>query len=92
MHHRLELDMQDLLEQRPHDFLLCQFAPSLPYLTLLYITASDCSRTGDIATCYADTEKAETLLGWKAASSLDDMCRGWYTNTPLVLCDYVVIN
>ena len=31
-------------------------------------------RAGDIATCYADTEKAEKLLGWKAEKSLEDMC------------------
>lgn len=31
-------------------------------------------RPGDIATCYADTEKAKKLLGWTAKKSLDDMC------------------
>ncbi len=31
-------------------------------------------RPGDIATCYADTEKAKSLLGWTAAKTLDDMC------------------
>ena len=35
-------------------------------------------RAGDIATCYADTEKAEKLLGWKAQYGIDEMCRdGW---------------
>ena len=31
-------------------------------------------RPGDIATCYADTSKAEKLLGWRATRGLDDMC------------------
>jgi len=32
-------------------------------------------RAGDIAECYASTEKAERLLGWRAEKSLEDMCR-----------------
>ena len=32
-------------------------------------------RPGDIATCYADTKKAEAVLGWKAEKSIEDMCR-----------------
>lgn len=32
-------------------------------------------RDGDIAECYADVEKAETVLGWKAEKSILDMCR-----------------
>ena len=32
-------------------------------------------RSGDIAECYADTEKAGTVLGWRAEKSLEDMCR-----------------
>ena len=32
-------------------------------------------RDGDIAECYADTRKAERLLGWKAEKNLEDMCR-----------------
>ena len=32
-------------------------------------------RPGDVAECYADTEKAEKVLGWKAEKSLEDMCR-----------------
>ncbi len=31
-------------------------------------------RPGDIAECYADTEKAEKVLGWKAVYGIDDMC------------------
>ncbi len=35
-------------------------------------------RAGDIATCYADTAKAERLLGWKARFGIEEMCRdGW---------------
>ena len=32
-------------------------------------------RPGDIATCYAVTDKAKELLGWQAKKDLDDMCR-----------------
>ncbi len=35
-------------------------------------------RPGDIGSCYADTKKAEELLGWKAKYNIEDMCRdGW---------------
>jgi UDP-glucose 4-epimerase len=35
-------------------------------------------RSGDIATCYALPEKASTLLGWKAKTSISDSIRnGW---------------
>ena len=40
-------------------------------------------RPGDIATCYAATEKAEKVLGWKAELSLEDMCKdswNWQQN------------
>ncbi len=32
-------------------------------------------RPGDIATCYAGTEKAKRLLGWQAEKGLEEMCR-----------------
>lgn len=32
-------------------------------------------RLGDIAECYASTEKAERMLGWKAERTIEDMCR-----------------
>ncbi|NLT40997.1 MAG: UDP-glucose 4-epimerase GalE [Clostridiales bacterium] len=32
-------------------------------------------RAGDIAMCYAGTEKALKVLGWRAEKSLEDMCR-----------------
>ena len=35
----------------------------------------DPRRPGDIAACWADTEKARRLLGWQAARSLEQMCR-----------------
>lgn len=35
-------------------------------------------RPGDIATCYASTEKAERLLGWKAVKNLGQMCADSY--------------
>lgn len=31
-------------------------------------------RAGDIASCYAQTEKAERLLNWKTQKNLDEMC------------------
>ena len=42
-------------------------------------------RPGDIATCYANPDKSEKLLGWKAEKTLDDMCRdswNWQKNNP----------
>lgn len=39
----------------------------------------DPRRPGDIATCYASTEKALKELGWKAEKNLEDMCRdAWH--------------
>lgn len=32
-------------------------------------------RAGDLAVCYAETEKAKRLLGWQAEKGLVDMCR-----------------
>ena len=32
-------------------------------------------RPGDIATCYASTDKAKEVLGWEAKLDLDSMCR-----------------
>ena len=32
-------------------------------------------RAGDVAECYADSKKANDLLGWKAELDLEDMCR-----------------
>ncbi len=40
-------------------------------------------RSGDVAECYANAEKAEKILGWKAEKTLDDMCRdswNWQSN------------
>ena len=35
-------------------------------------------RPGDIAECYAETDKAARLLHWHATRDIDDMCRdGW---------------
>ncbi len=42
-------------------------------------------RAGDLAESYANAEKAERLLGWKAELSLEDMCRDmwrWQTQNP----------
>jgi UDP-glucose 4-epimerase len=42
-------------------------------------------RAGDIAECYASTEKAEKLLGWKAVRDLKKMCEDsarWQRNNP----------
>jgi len=32
-------------------------------------------REGDIALCYADTQKAQRVLGWRAKRNVEDMCR-----------------
>ena len=43
-------------------------------------------RPGDIATCYADPTKSETLLHWKATHTLEDMCRDswhWQKKNPM---------
>lgn len=42
-------------------------------------------RAGDIASCYASSEKAERELGWKAERDLETMCRdqwNWQKNNP----------
>lgn len=42
-------------------------------------------RAGDIAACYASSEKAERELGWKAEYDLEKMCRdqwNWQKNNP----------
>lgn len=42
-------------------------------------------RAGDIATCFADTTKAEKELSWRAEKTLEDMCRdswNWQKNNP----------
>lgn len=39
----------------------------------------DPRRSGDIATCYASTEKAWKELGWKAEKNLENMCKdAWH--------------
>ena len=45
----------------------------------------DPRRPGDIAACYADTAKAEDVLGWKAELDLEAMCRDtwhWQQQNP----------
>ncbi len=42
-------------------------------------------RPGDIATCYADAEKAKEILGWEAELDMVDMCRDadrWQSMNP----------
>jgi UDP-glucose 4-epimerase len=42
-------------------------------------------RSGDVAVCYADPQKAGALLGWKAEKTLEDMCRdtwNWQRKNP----------
>ncbi len=42
-------------------------------------------RPGDIATCYADADKAREILGWEAQYDMVDMCRdadNWQTKNP----------
>ena len=41
-------------------------------------------RPGDVAECYAATEKAEKQLGWRAEKTLEEMCRdAWRWETSL---------
>ncbi len=42
-------------------------------------------RAGDIAKCYADSKKAQEVLGWRACRTLEDMCRDafkWQSKNP----------
>lgn len=42
-------------------------------------------RSGDVATCFANADKAFTELGWKTTKSIEDMCRdtwNWQSNNP----------
>ena len=42
-------------------------------------------RPGDIATCYANAQKAKEKLGWVAEKNVDDMCRDawrWQSSNP----------
>ncbi len=42
-------------------------------------------RPGDIAACYAKTDRAQTELGWTAEKSIDEMCRDswrWQSQNP----------
>ena len=42
-------------------------------------------RSGDLAECYANADKAYKILGWKAERTLEDMCRdswNWQKNNP----------
>ena len=50
---------------------------SVPYVI-------DPRRPGDVAACYAATEKAEKQLGWRAEKTLEEMCRdAWRWETSL---------
>ena len=42
------------------------------HITIPYVIKP--RRAGDIAECYANAEKAEKVLGWKAELGLDEMC------------------
>tara|TARA_R110000744_G_scaffold116386_1_gene217657 strand:- start:1031 stop:2062 length:1032 start_codon:yes stop_codon:yes gene_type:complete len=45
-------------------------------------------RLGDVVTAYADTKKANEVLGWKAASSLDDaMKSAWEWEQKVRVCE-----
>ncbi|MCQ2408723.1 MAG: UDP-glucose 4-epimerase GalE [Oscillospiraceae bacterium] len=42
-------------------------------------------RAGDLPACYANADKAHTMLGWKTEKTLADMCRdswNWQKNNP----------
>ena len=62
------LDIVHAFEQANGLKIPCEIAPRRP---------------GDIATCYAGTDKAADLLGWRAEKTLEDMCRdswNWQQN------------
>ncbi len=40
-------------------------------------------RPGDLAVCYANAEKAQEILGWKAEKDIEDMCRDAWRFTQL---------
>ncbi len=42
-------------------------------------------RSGDIAMCYADTEKSKTELGWTAVRGIDEMCEDSWRFTQMNL-------
>ena len=42
-------------------------------------------RSGDIAMCYADTEKSKTELGWTATRGIDEMCEDSWRFTQMNL-------
>ena len=47
-------------------------------------------RPGDLPVCYASTDKAERVLGFKATRNIDDMCSScwkWQVNNPNGLQD-----
>lgn len=42
-------------------------------------------RSGDVATCYSDPQKAKDVLGWVAEKTVEDMCRDtwkWQSGNP----------
>ncbi len=48
-------------------------------------------RAGDVVTAYADTKKANEILGWKAAFSLDDaMKSAWEWEQKVRLCEKII--
>jgi UDP-glucose 4-epimerase len=43
-------------------------------------------RPGDVAACYADPSRAETLLGWRASRGIEEMCRdAWRWQSKIAL-------
>lgn len=43
-------------------------------------------RAGDVAVCFADAKRAETLMGWKASRGLETMCQDawrWQQKNPM---------
>lgn len=45
----------------------------------LILTKYAARRPGDLARCFANTSKAQALLGWTATQSLDDICESTWT-------------
>lgn len=57
----------------------------LNLLTILRSNMKSVRRAGDLPEFWANSEKAEKVLGWKTKRTLEDMCRdtwNWQKNNP----------
>ena len=63
-----------------------EFSKISPFLLdLLYYLDNYRTRSGDLATVYADTKKAKEVLGWEAKLGVEEACRDawkWQSENP----------